>query len=146
MRSIRGTLESEASVRRSRRTYSKAEHEINVFQGSRVVDVDATEATEKPEHHQNNQDQAKNAAEAGPTVAIVAIVAAATAQENNQQDDDKDRAHHSTFLAKFNLPYADVFVTSAVVLSLYCVSERVFDTADGILHLALRLVGLSFGL
>ena len=69
-----------------------------------MVDVDATEATEKPEHDQNDQDQAKNAAQAGPTVAIVAIVAAATAEENNQQDDDKDRAHHSTFLAKFNLP------------------------------------------
>ena len=87
-----------------RRTYSRAEREINLFRGSRVVDVDATEATEKPEHDQNDQDQAKNAAQAGPTVAIVAIVAAATAEENNQQDDDKDRAHHSTFLAKFNLP------------------------------------------
>jgi hypothetical protein len=38
----------------SARTYSKADGEINLFQGSRVVDVDATEATEKPEHDQNN--------------------------------------------------------------------------------------------
>jgi hypothetical protein len=30
-------------------------------------------------------------------------------------------------------------------LFLYCVSERVFDAADGILNLALRLIGLSFG-
>jgi hypothetical protein len=76
-------INSEASFRRSRRMYCKADREFNLLRGSWVVDVDATEATEKPEHHQNNQDQAKNAAEAGPTVAIVAIVATATAQENN---------------------------------------------------------------
>ena len=34
----------------------------------------------------------------------------------------------------------------AVVLFLHCVSERVFETADGILNLAFGLIGLSFGL
>ena len=118
----------------------------NLFQRSRVVDVDATEATEKPEHHENDQDQAKNAAEAGSTVAVIAIVATATAQQNNQQDNDKDRAHHSTYLAKFDFINLPVYRNVSCGLFLYCVSERVFDTADGILNLAFRLIGRSFGL
>jgi hypothetical protein len=32
-----------------------------------------------------------------------------------------------------------------VVLFLHYVSERVLETADGILHLAFGLIGLSFG-
>ena len=34
--------------------------------------------------------EAQNAAEAGSTVAVIAIVATATAQQNNQQDNDKE--------------------------------------------------------
>jgi hypothetical protein len=54
---------------------------------------DAAEATQEPEHHENNQDQSKNAAEPGPAIAIVTIVATNAAQQQNQQDNSKDRAH-----------------------------------------------------
>jgi hypothetical protein len=56
---------------------------IGLFHGSRLVDMNAAEATKEPEHHENNQDQAKNAAEAGPAIAIVTIVAPAATQQQN---------------------------------------------------------------
>jgi hypothetical protein len=63
---------------------------------SQTRQIQAYEASNKPKHHDNDQEQTKNASKRGASVAVMSVVPSA-AKEKNQDKDDKNRAHETSF-------------------------------------------------
>jgi hypothetical protein len=47
-----------------------------------------TQTAKKPKHEENDQYQTQSAAEPSSTIPIVPVIAAATAEQQDEQDDD----------------------------------------------------------